>query len=250
MIVGSVAITRSSTGDGDRRPRPGGDQPDVDGPGRLRRRAPAAGGRGPENLVLRPAELRLGQPVVEGLVVFPAQVARAALGVVGVRFRLSGAAGDHDPRDLLSRLLSWGSPHRRWTPMPTGKTRNLRPRPAQSSSSSANTCVATSTPPAREHQAGNLLIDVRPPVGAVHGNTYSADDTVTRVHVPSPWPDHRRSRPNPPKIRPILRRPPAKAIIDKYHQQHPDVTIELSEVGGTTDTSAKLVAADRAARGP
>nr|AXL05840.1 multiple sugar transport system substrate-binding protein [uncultured bacterium] len=38
----------------------------------------------------------------------------------------------------------------------------------------------------------------------------------------------------------------AKAIIDRYHDENPDVTVELSEVGGTADTSAKLVAADRA----
>jgi multiple sugar transport system substrate-binding protein len=40
--------------------------------------------------------------------------------------------------------------------------------------------------------------------------------------------------------------PTAKAIIDRYHDENPNVTIELSEVGGTADTSAKLVAADRA----
>lgn len=38
----------------------------------------------------------------------------------------------------------------------------------------------------------------------------------------------------------------AKSIIARYHEENPDVTIELSEVGGTADTSAKLVAADRA----
>jgi len=40
--------------------------------------------------------------------------------------------------------------------------------------------------------------------------------------------------------------PAAEAIVDKYHQEHPDVTVELSEVGGTPDTIAKLLAADRA----
>jgi multiple sugar transport system substrate-binding protein len=38
----------------------------------------------------------------------------------------------------------------------------------------------------------------------------------------------------------------AKEIIDRYHRENPNVTIELSEVGGTADTSAKLIAADRA----
>ncbi len=40
--------------------------------------------------------------------------------------------------------------------------------------------------------------------------------------------------------------PAAKAITDKYHQEHPNVTIKLSEVGGTADTSAKLLAAGKA----
>ncbi|MEU5106187.1 MULTISPECIES: extracellular solute-binding protein [unclassified Streptomyces] len=40
--------------------------------------------------------------------------------------------------------------------------------------------------------------------------------------------------------------PAAKAIVDKYHQEHPNVTIKLSEVGGTAETASKLLAADRA----
>lgn len=40
--------------------------------------------------------------------------------------------------------------------------------------------------------------------------------------------------------------PEAQAIVDRYHELNPDVTIELSEVGGTADTSSKLLAADRA----
>jgi multiple sugar transport system substrate-binding protein len=40
--------------------------------------------------------------------------------------------------------------------------------------------------------------------------------------------------------------PTAQEIIDRYHEENPNVTIELSEVGGTADTSAKLLAADRA----
>src|SRR5581483_9112180 len=35
-------------------------------------------------------------------------------------------------------------------------------------------------------------------------------------------------------------------IIERYHQEHPNVTIKLSEVGGTADTASKLLAADRA----
>ncbi|MEV0618369.1 extracellular solute-binding protein [Nonomuraea sp. NPDC050404] len=42
----------------------------------------------------------------------------------------------------------------------------------------------------------------------------------------------------------------AKAIVDKYHQQNPNVTIKLSEVGGTSDTAAKLLAADQAGDTP
>ncbi|MBF8189651.1 extracellular solute-binding protein [Nonomuraea sp. K274] len=44
--------------------------------------------------------------------------------------------------------------------------------------------------------------------------------------------------------------PAAKAIVDKYHQLHPNVTVKLSEVGGTADTSAKLLAADKAGDTP
>jgi multiple sugar transport system substrate-binding protein len=40
--------------------------------------------------------------------------------------------------------------------------------------------------------------------------------------------------------------PEAQAIVDRYHELNPDVTIKLSEVGGTADTSSKLLAADRA----
>ncbi|MGO4749442.1 ABC transporter substrate-binding protein, partial [Streptomyces sp. 2MCAF27] len=40
--------------------------------------------------------------------------------------------------------------------------------------------------------------------------------------------------------------PAAKAIVDRYHQEHPNVTIKLSEVGGTAETASKLLAADRA----
>jgi multiple sugar transport system substrate-binding protein len=40
--------------------------------------------------------------------------------------------------------------------------------------------------------------------------------------------------------------PAAKAIIDRYHEENPNVTIQLSEVGGTPDTVAKLLASDRA----
>ena len=44
--------------------------------------------------------------------------------------------------------------------------------------------------------------------------------------------------------------PRAQAIVDRYHQEHPNVTIKLSEVGGTAETSAKLLAADRADDAP
>ncbi|GAA3585977.1 extracellular solute-binding protein [Nonomuraea rosea] len=44
--------------------------------------------------------------------------------------------------------------------------------------------------------------------------------------------------------------PAAKAIVDKYHQQHPNVTVKLSEVGGTADTASKLLAADQAGDTP
>ncbi|HUR02275.1 MAG TPA: extracellular solute-binding protein [Nonomuraea sp.] len=44
--------------------------------------------------------------------------------------------------------------------------------------------------------------------------------------------------------------PAAKAIVDKYHQAHPNVTIKLSEVGGTSDTASKLLAADQAGDTP
>ncbi|MDT0320605.1 ABC transporter substrate-binding protein [Streptomyces millisiae] len=40
--------------------------------------------------------------------------------------------------------------------------------------------------------------------------------------------------------------PAAQAIIERYEEEHPGVTIELSEVGGTAETSSKLLAADRA----
>lgn len=40
--------------------------------------------------------------------------------------------------------------------------------------------------------------------------------------------------------------PAAQAIIDQYEAENPGVTIELSEVGGTAETSSKLLAADRA----
>ncbi|RVX41451.1 carbohydrate ABC transporter substrate-binding protein (CUT1 family) [Nonomuraea polychroma] len=42
----------------------------------------------------------------------------------------------------------------------------------------------------------------------------------------------------------------AKAIVDKYHQLHPNVTIKLSEVGGTAETASKLLAADQAGDTP
>ncbi|MEV6148885.1 extracellular solute-binding protein [Nonomuraea sp. NPDC052129] len=44
--------------------------------------------------------------------------------------------------------------------------------------------------------------------------------------------------------------PRAKAIIDKYHQENPNVTVKLSEVGGTADTASKLLAADQAGDTP
>ena len=44
--------------------------------------------------------------------------------------------------------------------------------------------------------------------------------------------------------------PAAKAIIDRYHEENPDVTVKLSEVGGTPETSSKLLAADRADTAP
>ncbi|GAA4629517.1 extracellular solute-binding protein [Actinoallomurus vinaceus] len=44
--------------------------------------------------------------------------------------------------------------------------------------------------------------------------------------------------------------PAAKAITDRYHQEHPNVTIKLSEVGGTDDTAAKLLAANRGGDAP
>lgn len=40
--------------------------------------------------------------------------------------------------------------------------------------------------------------------------------------------------------------PAAQAIIDVYEEANPGVTIKLSEVGGTTETSSKILAADRA----
>ncbi|MFG6197635.1 ABC transporter substrate-binding protein [Nonomuraea sp. JJY05] len=44
--------------------------------------------------------------------------------------------------------------------------------------------------------------------------------------------------------------PEAEAIIAKYHQEHPEVTIKLSEVGGTSDSASKLLAADKAGDTP
>jgi len=44
--------------------------------------------------------------------------------------------------------------------------------------------------------------------------------------------------------------PNAQAIVDRYHELNPDVTIKLSEVGGTAETSSKLLAADRADTAP
>jgi multiple sugar transport system substrate-binding protein len=40
--------------------------------------------------------------------------------------------------------------------------------------------------------------------------------------------------------------PAAQAIVEKYEAENPGVTIKLSEVGGTPETSSKLLAADRA----
>jgi multiple sugar transport system substrate-binding protein len=40
--------------------------------------------------------------------------------------------------------------------------------------------------------------------------------------------------------------PKAQAIIAQYEEENPGVTIQLAEVGGTADTSSKLLAADRA----
>ncbi|MET7334644.1 extracellular solute-binding protein [Nonomuraea sp. NPDC005650] len=44
--------------------------------------------------------------------------------------------------------------------------------------------------------------------------------------------------------------PAAQAIIDKYHQENPNVTIKLSEVGGTSETASKVLAADKAGDTP
>ncbi|MCI2237748.1 extracellular solute-binding protein [Kineococcus sp. TRM81007] len=44
--------------------------------------------------------------------------------------------------------------------------------------------------------------------------------------------------------------PAAQAILDRYHELNPDVTVKLSEVGGTAETSSKLLAADRADSAP
>lgn len=44
--------------------------------------------------------------------------------------------------------------------------------------------------------------------------------------------------------------PAAEAIIEKYENENPGVTIKLSEVGGTADISSKLLAADRADEAP
>ena len=44
--------------------------------------------------------------------------------------------------------------------------------------------------------------------------------------------------------------PAAVAIIDKYEEDNPGITIKLSEVGGTAETSSKLLAADRADEAP
>lgn len=44
--------------------------------------------------------------------------------------------------------------------------------------------------------------------------------------------------------------PKAQAIVDRYHKLNPNVTVKLSEVGGTADTSSKLLAADRADETP
>ncbi|GAA0319143.1 ABC transporter substrate-binding protein [Kineococcus aurantiacus] len=44
--------------------------------------------------------------------------------------------------------------------------------------------------------------------------------------------------------------PAAQAIIERYHELNPDVTVKLSEVGGTPETASKLLAADRADTAP
>lgn len=44
--------------------------------------------------------------------------------------------------------------------------------------------------------------------------------------------------------------PEAQAIIEQYESEHEGVTIKLSEVGGTAETSSKLLAADRADESP
>ncbi|WP_368858796.1 extracellular solute-binding protein, partial [Cellulomonas sp. GbtcB1] len=44
--------------------------------------------------------------------------------------------------------------------------------------------------------------------------------------------------------------PEAQAIVDRYHELNPDVTVKLSEAGGTAETSSKLLAADRADTAP
>ena len=44
--------------------------------------------------------------------------------------------------------------------------------------------------------------------------------------------------------------PNAQAIVDRYHELNPNITIKLSEVGGTADTASKLLAADRADTAP
>ncbi|KQQ22056.1 sugar ABC transporter substrate-binding protein [Rathayibacter sp. Leaf299] len=44
--------------------------------------------------------------------------------------------------------------------------------------------------------------------------------------------------------------PAAQAIIDRYNEENPDVTVKLSEVGGTAETASKLLAADRADEAP
>lgn len=44
--------------------------------------------------------------------------------------------------------------------------------------------------------------------------------------------------------------PAAQAIVEQYEKENPGVTIKLSEVGGTPETSSKLLAADRADEAP
>lgn len=44
--------------------------------------------------------------------------------------------------------------------------------------------------------------------------------------------------------------PKAQAVIKQYEKENPNVTIKLSEVGGTPDIAAKLLAADRANTAP